>query len=139
MVNDEGSSFPSRIHRAPGTSAIGIIVFTLLRVLDPFLQYAIITRHVGIRFIPNTLGGTLAPISNRSNILQLPPYQLFILGMSIGSTIKQVFWAIFVSQQELPVRHAVAIAAFNTLFNTLSTTLSLWSITAAAKPTNDSI
>ena len=115
MANNE-AGFASRTHRAPGTSVAGVGLFTVLRVLDPLLQYVVITRHVGIGFLPKALGGTLAT-TPYSSFLHISSYQLLILGMSMGSTIKQVFWAIFISQQELPVGHAVAIAVFNTVFN----------------------
>jgi len=137
-AKEGGRGFPSRIHRSPGTSVVGISIFTALRILDPLLQYSIITHHVGIGFLPTLFGGTLTPslAASPTNFLDLPPYQLLILGVSIGSSIKQVFWAIFISQQELPVSHAIAIAAFNTMFNSISTVLSSWSHTAAFKSTS---
>ena len=136
MANNEAGAFPSRTHRAPGSSVAGITVFTVLRVLDPLLQYGIIARHLGIGFLPTAFGGTLTSTPN-AGFLHLPSYQLLILGMSMGSTIKQVVWAIFISQQELPVGHAVAIAVFNTVFNLLSTSLSLWSRTTVGKSTEN--
>lgn len=134
----KAGGFPSRTHRAPDTSVTGVGVFTVLRVLDPLLQYAVITRHLGIGFLPKALGSTLTTTPN-AGFFHLPSYQLLILGMSMGSTIKQVFWAMFISQQELPVGHAIPIAAFNTVFTLLSTALSLWSRTAVCKSTDTSI
>jgi protein-S-isoprenylcysteine O-methyltransferase Ste14 len=135
MTNNEARSFPSRTHRFPGTSIAGLSLFAVLRVLDPVLQYAILSRYLGIDFLPKGSGGTLIAGPN-AGFLHLDSYHLLILSMSMGSTIKQVFWAIFISQQELPINHAVAIAVFNTVFNSLSTALSLWSRTAVCKSTD---
>ena len=135
MTNSEARSFPSRTHWVPGTSVAGVRLFAVLRVLDPVLQYAIMSHYLGIGLLPTALGGT--PIDGpNAGFLHLDSYHLLILSMSMGSTIKQVFWAIFISQQELPIDHAVGIAVFNTVFNSLCTALSLWSRTTVCKSTD---
>lgn len=92
------------------------------------------TRHLGITFLPILFGGTLTivpSVISLADILNIPPYHLLILGMSFGASIKQVVWSLFISQQEMPWQHAILIAAFNSVLNTLNTTLSLWSLTSA--------
>lgn len=131
MAGDQASTFPSRVHRGPDSSYFGTSFFTILRALDPVLQYGIITRHWGISYLPGLIGGALISTTSSTTFFHLPPYQRLILFMSIGTTIKQVFWAIFITQQELPITHAIAISVFNSVFNSLNTALSSWSLTCA--------
>jgi protein-S-isoprenylcysteine O-methyltransferase Ste14 len=132
MSDTKKPSFPSREHRTPNSSPLGIVVFSTLRLADPILQHAIITRHLGVSALPEYFGGSLASLpfaSSLANVLDLPPYHQLMLGMSLGSALKQIFWLLGVSQQELPVSHAVAISAWNTAMNSVNTALSLWSLT----------
>jgi hypothetical protein len=139
MDKSQEKGFPSRIHRSHGSSTLGVSIFTILRTLDPFLQYGLISGHLGIRALPGLFGGRLAPLPlfiDNARCFALSPYQLLILGMSMGTTLKHVYWSVFVSQQELSPVHAIIISLFNTAFNYLNTTFSLWTITSAYT-TND--
>jgi protein-S-isoprenylcysteine O-methyltransferase Ste14 len=136
MADSSEGKMPSRVHRGPGSSVIGVGLFSTLRILDPFLQYAIITRHVIVSPIPRLLGGTLSmyPSFTHADVLDLPPYPLLILGMAVGSTLKNVFWVHFISEQEMPPSHAFPIAGFNTVFNLINTAASIWSLTTPYDP-----
>ena len=103
MADKSEGKMPSRVHRGPSSSVIGVGLFSTLRILDPFLQYAVITRHILVSPIPSLVGGTLSmyPSFTHADVLDLPPYPLLILGMAVGSTLKQVFWVHFISEQEL--------------------------------------
>ncbi|KAI9801519.1 MAG: hypothetical protein M1833_002751 [Piccolia ochrophora] len=114
------------VKRGHGFSLVGTATFTLLRLADPFLQHQILTRHVGLSLLPKYFGGTLLPAGEA-----LSPFQLLMLGMAGGSALKHAFWALAVAKEELPLPSAFMIAAFNTIFNSLSTVFSLWSVTSA--------
>jgi protein-S-isoprenylcysteine O-methyltransferase Ste14 len=133
MTDAPDKSFPSRVHRSHGSSTLGVSLFTVLRTLDPFLQYGLLTRHPGLTSFCNHFGGTFATVPGSvagTLTLGLSPYQQLILSMSAGAALKQVFWAVSISQQELPVHHAIIISAFTTAFNCFNTIFSLWSRTS---------
>lgn len=133
MTNAPEKTFPSRVHRSHGSSTFGISLFIILRTLDPLLQYGLITRHFGLTSLRNLLGGTLATVpsfATRTLTLGLSPYQQLILSMSAGTALKQIFWVVSISQQELPVDHAIIIAAFTIVFDSLTTAFSIWSRTS---------
>jgi protein-S-isoprenylcysteine O-methyltransferase Ste14 len=131
MAYAQEKSFPSRVHRTNGSSTLGVSLFIILRTLDPFLQYGILRGHLGIRALPNLFGGRLASFTDNEQNWALGPYQLLILGMSVGTTVKQVYWSVFLSQQELNPVHGIIISLFNTTFNCLNTFYSLWPATSA--------
>lgn len=121
-------------------SPLGRAVFFTLRALDPIIQYSILSRHTGISWLPDRLGGSLLPATGLSTIglrpanaalLDLPPYQTLLLGMSVGSMLKQNFWITAVHQEEMSAGIAVAISLLNTILNGLNTTLALWTRTSA--------
>jgi steroid 5-alpha reductase family enzyme len=56
--------------------------------------------------------------------------------MSVGTTLKHVYWSVTLSQQELSPVHAVIISLFNTAFNCLNTAFSLWPVTSAYTTNN---
>ena len=126
-----GSYRPSPFNRA---------VFVGLRVIDPFLQFAILSRHVGISWIPRLLGGTLFPATgttsllrptNTGLILDLPPYQSLLLCMAVGTTLKHSYWAVALGKEEMLFKSAVVIAASATILNGVNSTLATWTLTSA--------
>ena len=138
MAESSKPSFPSRDHRTPSSSTLGIVVFSTLRLVDPIIQHSIITRQFDLAaFLPRLLGGTIAsaPLATSlTDVFNLPTYHQLVLSMCLGGALKHAFWATSISQQEMPAKHAVLIAVFNTLFNSLNTIFSIWSVTC---PCND--
>ena len=118
---------------------LGSSLFLALRAVDPFIQYAILSQHTGISWIPRLLGGSLLPATGLSTVglrpanaafLDLPPYQTLLLGMSVGSMLKQSFWLTAVSKEEMLPGAAAVIATFNTVLNGLNAVLALWTVTS---------
>lgn len=62
----------------------------------------------------------------------LTPFQAVIWGMSIGAALKQIFWMLYISKEELGPGSALVICIFNSLVNSLNT--SAFSL-AAINPT----
>jgi hypothetical protein len=61
--------------------------------------------------------------------LGLPLKPLIVLAMAAGTTIKQVCWIAYLSNEEMPTGNSIIISIFNTVFNSANSILSL---TAAA-------
>ena len=114
---------------------IGRTVFLILRGIDPIIQYFILSRHAGISWIPKYLGGALLPTSiglrpTTAAFFDLPPHQTLLLGMSVGSMLKQNFWLTALSRDEMHPKSAFIIAVFNTLRNGVTTALASWTLTS---------
>jgi hypothetical protein len=67
----------------------------------------------------------------------LQPYYKLVVLVSLGSSVKQIINMLFVFEQEVPVLAAVLISAFNTVVNSINTTMALWSV-ASANPISPS-
>lgn len=116
----------------------GKATFFLLRAIDPAIQYGIlaygigtpILHRLGLRTLPPGLGTQtgIAAIDR----LGLSPYRLVLLGMAVGSAVKQNIWVTLLSGEPMPVGGAVAISVFNTFFNSLSSYAFLLSVTSAS-------
>ncbi|KAL4812087.1 hypothetical protein BDW67DRAFT_179040 [Aspergillus spinulosporus] len=81
------------------------------------------------------LGGQSVPanqIFTTANVTGLQPYYGLVSLLALGSSVKQIATMIIVSEQETPVSSAITIAAFNTIFNTVNTLLSVWAMTSPA-------
>ncbi|TKA80118.1 hypothetical protein B0A49_01364 [Cryomyces minteri] len=88
-------------------SPLGTGLFLGLRALDPFFQYQILAHGVGSSIIHKLGGQTLPqgpPLVTNSFIdqLGLSPYRLVLLTMAIGSAVKQNYWLVGISNEELP-------------------------------------
>jgi protein-S-isoprenylcysteine O-methyltransferase Ste14 len=125
-------------------SPIGRALFVGLRALDPFLQYGILAHGAGSTLI-HGLGGTVLPSGPPAHTgielidsLRLSPYRLTLLAMSIGSMLKQNYWAVLLSGDPIPIGAAFAIGAFNSVFNSLASLLAVCSATSAA-PSGDEL
>lgn len=53
--------------------------------------------------------------------------------MAAGGSIKQTYWLLAVSQEEMPPTTAVVISALNTVFNSLNSFLCIYSLTSVAR------
>lgn len=103
----------------------GKATFFILRSLDPILQYAILANGVGTGLLHRVGLRTLSPgLPANTGIsaidgLGLSPYRLIILGMGIGSALKQNIW-VSNSKEPMSVRNAIIISVFNTGWNALN-------------------
>ncbi|RDW81276.1 uncharacterized protein DSM5745_04833 [Aspergillus mulundensis] len=117
-------------HKTP--SAPGRAVFVGLRALDVLWQYRLLTRGWASQCIER-LGGHSIPITqilSSATSTSLTPYYTLVTLLSLGSSIKQIGTMLFISEQETPVPSAIAVAGFNTIFNSANTLLSVWSLTS---------
>ena len=112
-------------------SPLGSSVLVSLRLLDPFFQHAILVQGLGSSLIL-ALGGRVIPQGTPVPNYSVSPHQLVILLMAAGSSIKQIWWLLAVSQEEMPVGAAVAISLLNTMLNLSNTLLFMWDVTSTA-------
>ncbi|KAL4908854.1 hypothetical protein BDW74DRAFT_73699 [Aspergillus multicolor] len=126
------------VSRVKTPSPAGRAVFIGLRALDVWWQYRLLTRGWASQCI-RQLGGSSIPITQILNaasttsptsLTSLSPYYTLVTLLSLGSSIKQIGTMLFISEQETPVASAIAIAAFNTIFNSVNTLLSVWNLTS---------
>lgn len=121
------------VSRVKAPSPLGTAIFVGLRTADIFWQYTILQRGWASKFLEQLGGHPIAVdrIFDPSTSYPQPFYMLVLL-MSLGSSLKQIVALVHISEQEMPTASAVLIAAFNTIFNSLNTILSLWSATSVA-------
>ncbi|KAI8933436.1 hypothetical protein NX059_010050 [Plenodomus lindquistii] len=117
----------------------GKTVFFLARGLEPILQYSILAHGLGTSLFHRVGLRTLPPgLPARTGIalidsLKLSPYRLVLLGMAVGAALKQNIWVTALSGEPMPVGGALAVGAFNAMFNSVSTYAFLLSATSASK------
>ena len=120
-----------------GTSYAGLATFVGLRLADPFLQYNILKNDWGSSIV-NRLGGSTLPrgpawITNTPlDRLGLSPYRSIILGMAVGSMLKQNFHMTTIMQEEFGVGPAIGVGVFNAFFNSMNSILFVCSQTSAS-------
>jgi hypothetical protein len=128
------------VSRVKAPSPVGRAIFVGLRAADVFWQYTLLRRgwasgflqSIGLRAI-----GIDRVLDTSSAISPLQPYYKLVVLMSLGSSVKQIINMLFVFEQEVPVLAAVLISAFNTVVNSINTTMALWSL-ASANPISSS-
>ncbi len=64
--------------------------------------------------------------------LGLSPYRLILLSMAVGSTVKQIYWLLYISKEEFPPSSALVVAAFNSFFNSVNSLLFTCALTSAS-------
>lgn len=122
------------VSRQKNGSPVSRAIFVGLRLLDVWWQHSLLTRGWAAQIIER-LGGQTIPatsILTSASVTGLQPYYALVSLLSLGSSIKQVATMIIVSEQETSVSFAIAIAAFNTFFNSVNTLLSVWAVTSQA-------
>jgi protein-S-isoprenylcysteine O-methyltransferase Ste14 len=127
----------------------GTLTFIGLRLADIPLQYALLTPShtgLGVKFL-SSLGlrtifthtstslpsSLLLPIealtstssSSLGALSTLTPSGLILLLMSAGSTFKQIYWLLALSEESFPAGAAASVSAFNTFVNSANSLLFL--------------
>ncbi|KAJ4294935.1 hypothetical protein N0V88_005174 [Collariella sp. IMI 366227] len=114
----------SRVKRpTPG----GLALFVGLRGADIALQYGLLAHHVanpllqflGIPTLPACLSVRFSG-SIWTGLSSLPLQPRLLLCFAIGSWLKQSYWAIFVTENEMSAGSAIGISLFNTIFNSFN-------------------
>ncbi|KAJ0418700.1 NAD(P)-binding protein [Aspergillus carlsbadensis] len=125
------------VSRRKTASPIGRAIFIGLRALDVWWQYRLLRDGWAAQAV-KTLGGQAVAVHQvltAANVTGLQPYYGLVSILSLGSSVKQIATMIIVSEQETTVSSAITIAAFNTIFNTVNTLLSVWAVTSQAPNT----
>ena len=116
---------------------IGTATFFGLRLADPFLQYNILKNDWGSSIV-GRLGGTTLPrgpawITNTPlDHVGLSPYRSIMLGMAVGSMVKQNFHLLTIMQEEIKPGPAIGVGIFNAVFNSMNSLLFVCSQTSAS-------
>lgn len=117
------------VNRVKGSNPAGTATFVGFRCLDPFLQHTILTHDTGPRLLSSITGTTTPFPTNLSSenlighAVGLNPWQTIIFSMSVGSSLKHTLWILGISYEKLDPAAGGAIAAFNSVFNSLNTLL----------------
>lgn len=120
------------VSRVKRFNAIGTTLFVGLRAADVLLQHALLQRGWAKNLIEFAGGNSLnSGIVLNPATSQIHPYYGIVTFMAFGSSFKQIYTALGMSEQDMPPSSAVIIALFNTIFNSLNTCLSVWTATSA--------
>lgn len=120
-----------------GRDWAGVAIFIAGRLVDPFLQYAILANGLANPLVEK-LGGTVLPagpplLTNTFiDRVGLSPYRAILLGMSIGSMLKSNFHLAVIMQEKITPAKSVMAGAGNTVFNSLNTIFFICSQTSAS-------
>ncbi|CAK4033624.1 Hypothetical predicted protein [Lecanosticta acicola] len=125
--------------RKKGTSTYGTLGFTVLRALDLPLQWWLLRSGTGLDMI-RRIG--LTPIAQpvlqaTTTALGLSPYHSLVFGLACGSSLKQIYWKLFVGDTVMPAGFSGIVAVYNSALNSLNTLLALWAI-SSQQPTDQS-
>jgi hypothetical protein len=121
-------SFLPRGDATKKPSPLGTTVFVGLRIADVFIQYGILANHLAsplLDLIGTPHISSFASPAPHAIALGLPLKPLIIWGMAVGTMLKQNYWVLNLSNEEMPVGNAINIALFNTIFNSMNSILSL--------------
>ena len=118
----------SRVKRpTPGGHAL----FVGLRGADIALQYTLLAHHAANPLLHFLGVPTLpAPVSVGSSsglwagLSALPLQPRLLLGFAFGSWLKQSYWAIFITENEMSAGSAIGVSLFNSIFNSLNSIVS---------------
>jgi protein-S-isoprenylcysteine O-methyltransferase Ste14 len=124
MSSDSHKEFIQRGSYA--SNPLGTATFVGLRSLDPYLQYQILTHGTAI---VSKLGLASLPSLGASSLASLPLPSRLLLAMAAGSTVKQIFWLLYLCREEFIPRVALSVSIYNSLLNSL---MSLFLVTAAS-------
>ncbi|SMQ50920.1 unnamed protein product [Zymoseptoria tritici ST99CH_3D7] len=125
---DPGQFFWST--RVKGPSLAGTLTWVTLRALDLPLQLWFLRS--GAVNVLRRLGATTVPQPinvNTGTMLGLSPYHTLIFGLAVGSSVKQIYWKLFIGDTVMPSTFAAGVAAYNTVLNIANTLLAVWAVT----------
>ena len=138
MASNKSSKTRDNIQRGvKEPDYLGTATFFGFRAADPFLQYSILANGYGSSLVQR-LGGTVLPqgppvVTNTPfDQLGLSPYRSILLGMSIGSMVKQNFHLTTIMQERMPPLNGALVGLFNAVFNSLNSLLFITAQTSAS-------
>ena len=116
--------------RTKGSTPLGTALSVGLRAADVALQYSLLNLGWGAALMEQLGGQPVQLAPNTGGVLfGLDPYYLTLTGLALDSALKHIIWVLGISEQVMPLRLAVMVAAFNTVNNSVNSLLSLWSVT----------
>lgn len=116
---------------------IGTASFVGSRLIDPLIQYQFLKHGWGNSLISRLRGRTLPqgpPLITRTPLdrLGLSPYRTVLLGMSVGSMLKQNYWVTAINQERMLPLFGLKVGVLNCVFNTLNTLFFMCAETSAS-------
>lgn len=112
------------VTRTKASSPLGTSIFVGLRLLDPPLTYAILAHGLASHLI-SALGFSSPSIATSVNYLGLSPPQMVIFLMAAGSSLKHIFWILFVSEQQMPAGTGFFFGSLEVILDALNSVLFL--------------
>jgi len=114
----------------------GTLTFVGLRAADPVLQWTILARGVGSSLL-HKLGLETLPAGPPNtgtflDAIDLSPYRLVLLAMTLGDVSKQIFWKTYIAKEEFPPSTTAAIASAGAFFNSANNLLFTATATSAS-------
>lgn len=109
------SSHPLRKPLPPGGSLLGTSILTVGRLADIGVQYCLLRDGAAL---PARLLGVPATMS--------PGYGQVLLGMFSVASLRHIYWGCVMNQNDMVPGMAVGVVLFNTVFNTVTSFVSLW-------------
>ncbi|KAK6088028.1 membrane protein [Seiridium cupressi] len=134
----EGKKQFDLIHRgSKKPTPLGTATFIGLRLADLPWQYYLLHNGAAERAISALHLPVLQSAFTATSVawlapLDLPLPRLILLAMATGSTLKQIFWQTYLSQEEFPPSAAAAVSVFNTVVNTVNSLLFVCASTSSA-------
>ena len=126
---------PSFYSREKKFSLVGTSLFIGLRAADALLQYSIFQQGWGAALVSSLGGSPVAFASPAESTLAnfgLGPYPALITALALGSTLKNIVWALVIAEQEMTLSAAVVVATLNSIMNATNTLFSIWAVTSQA-------
>lgn len=109
-------------------SMLGTATFIGLRLVDPLLQYQLLVKNYGPAILEK-LSVSTVPLASISYTQATDP-RTFLLAMSAGAMVKQVYWILFINREHFPPSLAVTVGLFNLIMDSTSSLLLLASKTS---------
>lgn len=112
------------VTRTKASSPLGTSIFVGLRLLDPPLIYSILAHGLASRLI-TALGFSAPSIDSSFNFLGLSSPQTVIFLMATGSSLKHIYWILFVSEQQMPAGTASFFGSLEVILDLLNSLIFL--------------
>ena len=98
-----------------GACPLPRFVFSLLRAIDPFIQYAVIYRGYGVRWI-SRFGITTVSPGQKGNVL---------IAMAVATAVKHSFHVAYIQEEKITYYTAISIGILETVANVVATLSSI--------------